>query len=92
MTRLSALLIVCAALIVATGSADAATCADQIARLRQVAQLDHQPSPESTSRIQSYAQLMFVAELEQAEALQVVGNEAECLLAAERAKQMLDLG
>jgi hypothetical protein len=35
---------------------------------------------------------MFVAELAQAEAFQVVGNEAECLLAAGRAKQMLDLG
>jgi hypothetical protein len=55
MSRLSSLLIVCAALSAGTGLAQAGTCADQITQLRQV-------------------------------------NEAECLLAAGRAKQMRELG
>jgi hypothetical protein len=68
MSRLSSLLIVCAALSAGTGLAQAGTCADQI------------------------SQLMFAAALAEAEALNAEGNEAECLLAAGRAKQMRELG
>ena len=91
MSRLSSLLIVCAALSAATGLAHAGTCADQITQLRQVAQLDHQPTPETVRQVQTYTQLMFAAALAEAEAL-AEGNEAECLLAAGRAKQMRELG
>ena len=92
MSRLSSLLIVCAALSAATGLAHAGNCANQITQLRQVAQLDHQPTPETVRQVQTYGQLMFAAALAEAEALNVEGNEAECLLAASRAKQMRELG
>ena len=92
MSRLSFLLIVCVALSAGTGLAHAGTCADQITQLRRVAQLDHQPTPETVRQVQTYGQLMFAAALAEAEALNVEGNEAECLLAASRAKQMRELG
>ena len=92
MSRLSSLFIVCATLSAGTGSAHAGTCANQITQLRQVAQLDHQPTPETVRQVQTYGQLMFAAALAEAEALNVEGNEAECLLAASRAKQMRELG
>ena len=91
MSRLSSL-IVCAALSAATGLAHAGTCANQITELRQVAQLDHQPTPETVRQVQTYTQLMFAAALAEAEALNAEGNEAECLLAAGRAKQMREQG
>jgi hypothetical protein len=89
MSRLSSLLIVCAALSAGTGLAHAGACADQ---LRQAVQLDHQPTPETVRQVQTYGQLMFAAALAEAEALNAEGNEAECLLAAGRAKQMRELG
>jgi hypothetical protein len=92
MSRLSSLFIVCVTLSAGTGLAHAGTCADQITQLRQVAQLDHQPTPETVRQVQTYGQLMFAAALAEAEALNVEGNEAECLLAASRAKQMRELG
>ena len=92
MSRLSSLFIVCATLSAGTGSAHAGTCANQITQLRQVAQLDHQPTPETVRQVQTYGQLMFAAALAEAEALNVEGNEAECLLAAGRAKQMREQG
>jgi hypothetical protein len=92
MSRLSSLLIVCAALSAGTGFAHAGTCADQITQLRQVAQLDHQPTPETVGQVHTYGQLMFAAALAEAEALNAEGNEAGCLLAAGRAKQMRELG
>jgi hypothetical protein len=92
MSRLSFLLIVCAALSAGTGLAHAGTCADQITQLRQAARLDHDPTPESVRQVQTYAQLMFAAALAEAEALDAEGNDAECLLAARRAKQMIEPG
>jgi hypothetical protein len=68
MSRLSALLIVCATLSATTGLAHAGACAQQITQLRQAAQLDHEPTPESVGQAQTYAQLSFAAELAQAEA------------------------
>ena len=50
------------------------------------------PTPESVRQVQTYAQLMFAAALAEAEALDAEGNEAECLLAARRAKQMIKPG
>jgi hypothetical protein len=66
-------------------------CADQITQLRQAAQLDHEPTPESVGQAQTYAQLSFAAELAQAEAQDALGHEPDCLLAARRAKQVLEL-
>jgi hypothetical protein len=92
MSRLSPLLIVCAALSAGTGLASAGTCADQITQLRHAVQLHHEPTPETVGQVQTYGQLMFAAALAEAEALNAEGNEAECLLAASRAKQMRELG
>jgi hypothetical protein len=92
MSRLSAVLIVCATLSATAESAHAGACAEQITQLRQAAQLAHQPTPESVRLAQTYAQLMFAADLARAEALEAVGNETECLLSARRAEQMLRLG
>ena len=89
MSRLSAVLIVCAALSATTGLAHAGACADQITQLRQAAQLDHQP--ESVGQGQTYAQLIVAAELAQAGAQDALGHEPACLLAARRAKQVLEL-
>jgi hypothetical protein len=45
-------------------------------------------------QVQTYGQLMFAAAVAEAEAeaLNVEGNEAECLLGASRAKRMQELG
>jgi len=48
--------------------------------------------PDSVSHVQTYAQLMFAAELAQAEALDAIGSEADCLLAARRAKETYSPG
>lgn len=92
MSRLSAALTLWAALCVPTGLAYAGPCTDQIRQLRQAAQTDHAPTPESVWQAQSYDQLMFAAELAEAEALDAEGNEAQCLTAAQRAKQKLTPG
>ena len=52
---------------------------------------DHEPTPESVGQAQTYAQLSFAAELAQAEAQDALGHEPDCLLAARRAKQVLEL-
>jgi hypothetical protein len=87
MRRLSTVLIVCAALSTTTGLAHAGACADQISELRQAAQLSNGPMPESVSQAQTYAQLMFASALAQAEAHDVLGHEAACLMAVRRAKE-----
>jgi hypothetical protein len=92
MSRLSTVLIVCATLAATTGLAHAGACADQITELRQAAQLDHEPMPESVAQSRSYDQLMFAAALAEAEALAAYGNEPDCLVAARRAKEMLAPG
>jgi hypothetical protein len=89
--QLFTLLFVCAILSGTTGIASAGTCTDSIKNLRQAAQLGHQPTPESVSRAQTYQQLMFAAALAQAEAQDVLGHEAECLIAARRAKEAADI-
>ena len=63
MSRLSAVFIVSATLSATTGLAHAGACADQITQLRQAAQLGHKPTPEAVRQAQSYAQLMFAADL-----------------------------
>jgi hypothetical protein len=42
--------------------------------------------------VQTYDQLMFAAELAEAEALDAEGNEAQCLTTAQRAKLRLTPG
>jgi hypothetical protein len=91
MRKLSSVLFVCAILNGTTGMASAGTCTDSINNLRQAAQLGHQPTPESVSQAQTYHQLMFAAALAQAEAQDVLGHEAECLIAARRAKEMAEI-
>ena len=91
MSRLSAVFIVCATLSATTGLAHAGACADQIKELRQAAQVDHLPAPESVGQGQTYAQLIVAAELAQAGAQDALGHEPACLLAARRAKQVLEL-
>jgi hypothetical protein len=87
MKRLCLLLGVCAVLNATTGLAHAEACGDQIKQLRRTAQLDHEPTPESVTQSKTYAQLMFAAALAEAEALNAEGSEADCLQAADRAKQ-----
>lgn len=77
-----------ASLGVTTGPAHAASCSDQIADLRQAALLNHQPTPETVWQAQTYAQLMFAADLTLAEAQNAEGK-GECILAARRAKEEL---
>jgi hypothetical protein len=89
MNRLSAALTLCAALSASTGLAYAGPCTDQIRQLRQTAQTDHEPTPETVWQVQTYDQLMFAAELAEAEALDAEGNEAQCLTTAQRAKLRL---
>jgi hypothetical protein len=60
--------------------------------LRQAAQTDHEPTPETVWQVQTYDQLMFAAELAEAEALDAEGNEAQCLTTAQRAKLRLTPG
>jgi hypothetical protein len=43
---------------------------------------------ESAGQAQTYRQLMFAAALARAEAHEVLGHEAECLMAARSAKEM----
>jgi len=81
----------CATLSATTGLAHAGACAGQIKELRQAAQLGHEPTPESVGQEQTYAQLIVAAELAQAEAQDALGHEPDCLLAARRAKQVLEL-
>lgn len=91
MSQLSAALIVCATLSVTTGLAHAGACADQITQLQRAAQLDHESTPESVRQAQTYAQLSFAAALAQADALDALGEEPDCLLEVGRAKQVLEL-
>jgi hypothetical protein len=44
--------------------------------LRQAAQLDHEPTPESVGQAQTYAQLSFAAELAQAEVISLAVDAA----------------
>jgi hypothetical protein len=88
MHRLCTVVFVCVFLSGATGLARAGACAEHIRDLRQAAELAHRPTPESISQSHSYSQLMFAAALAQAEAHEVLGHEADCLMAARRAKQM----
>ena len=92
MDRLSAVLVVCAALSATTSLARAGGCNDEIRELRRAAQIEHEPTPESVREARTYDQLMFAASLAEAEALDAEGSEADCLLAARRAKQMLEPG
>jgi hypothetical protein len=87
MRPLTAALIFCAALSIMAGSANAGECTVQITQMRQAAQRNHQPMPDSVTHAQTYAQLMLAAELAEAEALDAIGSEADCLLAARRAKE-----
>jgi hypothetical protein len=73
----------------AFAQSDAVSCSDQTAELRHTAVLNHQATPETAWRAQSYAQLMFDADLALAEALNAEGRNDECLLAAHRAKSEL---
>ena len=89
MRRISATLIVAAALSTTTGFAHARDCSGQITQLQQEAQLDRQPTSDSAPHAKSYDALMFAADMALAEALHADGNEEECLLAAGRAKREL---
>ena len=91
MDRLFTLLFVCAILSGTTALAQAGACADNIKELRQTAQRTHQPTPESVSQAQTYAELMFAAALAEAEAQDVLGQEADCMMAASRAKETLEI-
>jgi hypothetical protein len=91
MRRLFTVLVACTILTGATRLAQAGACADHIKELRQTAQLAHKPTPESIGPGQSYGQLMFAAALAQAEAHEVLGDEADCLMAASRAKAMSEI-
>jgi hypothetical protein len=91
MCRLSVVFCVCAILIGSTDFVWAGGCADDIRDLRKAAQLAHRLTPETISRAHTYADLMFAAALAQAEALDALGHEADCLLAARRAKQTSEI-
>jgi hypothetical protein len=91
MRGLCTVLFVCVILNGATGLARAGACAEHVRDLRQAAELAHQPTPESISQSQSYGQLMFAAALAQAEVHEMLGHEADCLMAARRAKQMSEI-
>jgi len=91
MRRLSIVLFACAILSGTTGLAWAGACTDHIKELRQAAQLTHQPTPESVGQSQTYGQLMFAAALARAEAHDVLGHEADCLMAARRAKEISEI-
>jgi hypothetical protein len=91
MRWLSTVLVACTILSGTTGLAWAGACADSIKELRQAAQLAHKPTPESVGPAQSYGQLMFAAALAQAEAHEVLGHEADCLMATRRAKGMSEI-
>ena len=92
MRRLSTVLVACCTILSGTtGLAWAGGCAEHIKALRQAAQLAHEPTPESLGPVQSYGQLMFAAALAQAEAHDVLGHEADCLMAARRAKEISEI-
>jgi hypothetical protein len=91
MRRLSTVLVAWTILSGTTGLAWAGACAEHIKALRQAAQLAHEPTPESLSSVHSYSQLLFAAALAQAEAHDVLGHEADCLMAARRAKEMSEI-
>ena len=91
MRRLSILLFIFAILSGTADLARAGVCGDNTRDLRQAAQLAHRPTPESVSQAQTHAELMFAAELAHAEAEDVLGHEGDCLLAARRAKEMLQI-
>jgi len=91
MRHLSTVLVACTILSGTTGLAWSGVCADHIKELRHSAQLAHKPTPESVGPAQSYGQLMFAAALAQAEAHEVLGHEADCLMAARRAKEMSEI-
>jgi hypothetical protein len=74
---------------VTTGLAQAVSCSDQIAELRHAALRNHQPMPETAWQAESYAQLMFAADLALAEAQDALGRNDECLFSARRAKEEL---
>jgi hypothetical protein len=57
--------------------------------MRQAALANHQPTPGTVWQAQSYAQLMFAADLALAEAKDAVGNKDEHVLAARRANDEL---
>jgi hypothetical protein len=78
-----------AAISMTTSSAHDASCSDQIADLRKVARLNHQPTPETVWQAQTYGQLMFSADLALAEAQDAEGNNGECLLSTHHARQEL---
>jgi hypothetical protein len=75
----------------ATRQSAANIAAGPTARQSIGAQLHHQPTPQSVGEGETYAQSMFAADLAHAEAQDALGNEAECMLAARRAKQRLGL-
>jgi hypothetical protein len=91
MRRLSTVLFACAILSAMTGVAWAGACTDHVKELRQAAHLAHQPTPEWVGQAQTYGQLMFAAALARAEAHDVLGREADCLMAARRAKEMSEI-
>jgi hypothetical protein len=74
---------------VTTGLVQAVSCSDQIADLRKAARLSHQPIPETVWQAQTYAELMFSADLALAEAQYALGRNDECLLSARHAKEEL---
>lgn len=86
MRRLSVILIVCATLGTTTGLAHAGACTDQIAELRQAPQDGLKPEWGSLGQGRTYRQLMFSADLALASALDALGHEEDCQLAARRAK------
>ena len=88
MRRLSTVLFACAILSGTTGLAWAGACTDNIKELRQAAQLAQQPTPESVGQAQTYGQLMFAAAITRAEVHDLLGHEADCLIAARRAKEV----
>ena len=67
----------------------AASCSEKIAELRQTALGNHPATPEAAWESQSYAGLMFAADLTLAEAQDALGNNDECLLSARRAEGQL---
>ena len=72
-----------------TSLARAGVCSDNIRDLRQAARRAHRPTPESVRLSKTDAELIFAAELADAEAEDKLGHEGECLQAAGPAKEML---
>jgi hypothetical protein len=91
MRQLSTVIFVCVILSAMTGLARAGACTDHLKQLRQAAHLAQQPTPEWVGQAQTYGQLMFAAALARAEAHDVLGREAECLMAVRRAKEISEI-